>query len=134
MIGGVGRALKAARPAVRVVAVEPRGCPALSEALRVGKPVTVECRTICDGVAVPYITDEMFPILREIVDDVVLVEEQDVVATIRSLALGNRLIVEPSAALSVAAAISMARTRPERSVAVITGGSIDTDMLVEILG
>jgi len=134
LIGGVGSALKAALPSVRVVAVEPRGCPALHESLRQGKPVTVECHTICDGVAVPYITDEMFPVLREVVDETVLVEEKDVVSTIRRLALDNRLIVEPSAALSVAAALATAEDRRGRSVCLVTGGSIDTEKLVEILG
>ncbi|MHC4429945.1 MAG: pyridoxal-phosphate dependent enzyme, partial [Planctomycetota bacterium] len=93
LIGGVGSALKAARPNVRVVAVEPEGCPALHESLRQDRPASVECRTMCDGVAVPYITEEMFPVLREVVDDMVLVSEADVKATIRRLALGNRLIV-----------------------------------------
>jgi threonine dehydratase len=134
LIGGVGSALKAAKPNVRVVAVEPQGCPALHESLRQDRPVTVECQTICDGVAVPYITDEMFPILREIVHEVLLVSEDDVRATIRRLALGNRLIVEGSAALPVAAALATPAGRRGRAVAVVTGASIDTEKLLAILG
>jgi threonine dehydratase len=134
LIRGVGSALKAADIPVRVVAVEPEGCPALHESLRQGRPATVECRTMCDGVAVPYITDEMFPILREIVDEVVLVAEQDVRATIRRLAFGNRMIVEGSAALPVAAALATPRERRGLSVCIVTGGSIDADRLVQILG
>ena len=133
LIGGVGSALKAAKPKVRIVAVEPQGCPALYESLRQDRPVTVECHTICDGVAVPYITDEMFPILREIVDEVLLVSEDDVRATIRRLALGNRMIVEGSAALSVAAALATPDSRGGRAVAVVTGASIDTEKLLAIL-
>jgi threonine dehydratase len=134
LIGGVGSALKAARPNVRVVAVEPEGCPALHESLRQDRPASVECRTMCDGVAVPYITEEMFPVLREVVDDMVLVSEADVKATIRRLALGNRLIVEGSAALPVAAALATPQDRRGLSVCVVTGGSIDAAKLVEILG
>jgi threonine dehydratase len=134
LMRGVGSALKAADIPVRVVAVEPEGCPALHESLRQGRPATVECRTMCDGVAVPYITDEMFPILREIVDEVVLVAEQDVRATIRRLAFGNRMIVEGSAALPVAAALATPRERRGLSVCIVTGGSIDADRLVQILG
>ena len=50
LISGVGSALKAIKPAVRVIAVEPEGCPALHESFRQGKPASVECQTICDGV------------------------------------------------------------------------------------
>jgi threonine dehydratase len=133
LMGGVGSVLKALRPTIRIVAVEPEGCPALHESLRNGKPTTVACDTSCDGVAVPYITDEVFPLLSDIVDDCVLVSEETVRATIRRVALGNRMIVEGSAALSVAAAIATPAERRGRTVAVVTGGSIDTPKLVEAL-
>ena len=133
LIGGVGSALKASRPSIRVIAVEPRGCPALHESFRLGAPASVECHTMCDGVAVPYITEEVFPILREVVDDVVLVSEDDVKATIRRLALDNRIIVEGSAALPVAAALAASHEQRGRTVCVVTGGSIDTAKLLEIL-
>jgi threonine dehydratase len=131
LMGGVGTALKALKPDVRVVAVEPEGCPALHESLRRGEPASVECRTICDGVAVPYITDEMFPILRGVVDRVDLVGERVVEETVRRVALGNRLVIEPSAALPVAAAL--ADPEPGPKVAIVTGGSIDAEKLVRIL-
>jgi threonine dehydratase len=133
LIGGVGSALKALRPAVRVVAVEPEGCPALHESFRQGRPASVECHTMCDGVAVPYITAEMYPLLRDVVDHVVLVSEDEVKATIKRIALGNRVIVEGSAALAVAAALAASAEQQGPSVAVVTGGSIDTDDLLTIL-
>jgi threonine dehydratase len=134
LIGGVGATLKACKTSVRVVAVEPEGCPSLHESIRRGEPASVACDTICDGVAVPYITDEMFPLLREIVDEVALVSEDDVKATIKRLALGNRMIVEGSAALGVAAALATPEDRRGRSVCIVTGGSIDADKLLAIIG
>ena len=133
LIGGVGSALKALRPDVRIVAVEPEACPALHESFRQGRPATVECRTMCDGVAVPFITEQMYPLLRDVVDDVVLVAEDEVRATIKRIALGNRLIVEGSAALPIAAALAASAEHQGPSVAVVTGGSIDTDELLKIL-
>lgn len=133
LITGIGSALKALKPSVRVIAVEPEGCPALHESLRQGIPAAVECDTICDGVAVPYITEELFPILREIVDEVVLVSEERVKETIKQLAVGNRIVVEGSAALSVAAAVDTPSDERGLSVCVVTGGSIDTDKLIKIL-
>jgi len=134
LIGGVGSALKAKNPGIRVVAVEPQGCPALHESLKRGRPVEMACRTMCDGVAVPYITEEMFPLLQEVVDEVLLVSEQAVRATIRRLAVGNRVIVEGAGALAVAAALATPADRRGRSVCLLTGGSIDTPALLAILG
>ncbi len=133
LISGVGSALKALKPSVRVVAVEPEGCAALHESFRQGKPAGVECHTMCDGVAVPYITQEMYPILRRIVDEVALVCEASVKSTIKRLALGNRMIAEGAGALSVAAAIQTPADRRGKTVCVLTGGSIDTDKLLDIL-
>lgn len=133
LIGGVASAVKALKPSVRVVAVEPEGCASLAESFRVGKAASVECDTMCDGVAVPYMTEEVFGVLRELVDEVVLVSEEAVKGMVRRLALGNRMIVEASGALPVAAAVAAAREERGRSVCVVTGGSIDTEKLLSIL-
>ena len=133
LMGGVGSALKAVKPSIRVIAVEPQGCPSLHASLRAGRPQSVECATICDGVAVPYITDEMFPLLRHLVDDAVLVPEDEVVATVRRLALGENIVAEPSGALALAAALAVAPEKRGSTVCLVTGGSIDPHKLAEIL-
>ncbi len=132
LMGGVGTALRLLRPAIKIVAVEPIGCPALYTSIERNTPSEVECTTICDGVAVPYITEAMFPILRDVVDDVALVSEQRVKATVRQLALGNRIVAEPSGALAVAAAIDRPDD-PSPKVAIVTGGSIDAAKLASLL-
>jgi threonine dehydratase len=132
LLAGTASALRARAAPVRIVAVEPAGCPALARALEQDRPVTVECTTACDGIAVPYITEEMFPLLRELVDDVVLVEESATRAAIRDLALHDKIVAEPSGAIALAAA----KARPDRSrpaVAVVSGGSIEPALLAEIL-
>jgi threonine dehydratase len=133
LIAGVGSAMKAIKPSVRVIAVEPDGCPALHASFQAGKPTSVDCHTICDGVAVPYITEEMYPLLREIVDDVVLVSEKSVKAMIKRLALHNKLVVEGAGALPAAAAVAIPKGQRGKSVCVLSGGSIDTDKLIDIL-
>jgi threonine dehydratase len=133
LLAGVGGAIEAVRPDVRIVAVEPEGCPSLHAAIRAGRPVTVDCKTMCDGVAVPYITEEMFPVLRELADDVVLVSEEEVRAAIRRLASSNHLIAEGSGALATAAALKSRSSAHGPSVCIVTGGSIDLTKLAEIL-
>ncbi len=133
LLAGVGSALKAMKPSVRIVAVEPAGCPSLHAGLEAGRPVTVECKTICDGVAVPYITDEMFPLLRDLLDDSVLVSDDQVRETVRRLVTGNKIVAEPSGALAAAAAIAADTRQVGTCVCIVTGGSIDPDKLAAIL-
>ena len=133
LFAGVASALKAAKPSVRVIAVEPAGCPSLHSAIRAGKPVDVECDTMCDGVAVPYMTEEMFPLLRDLADEVALVSEDDVRKAIRLLATANHIIAEGAGALATAAALNTPRTERGQTVCLVTGGSIDAAKLVEIL-
>ena len=133
LLAGVGAALAARAPSVRVVAVEPEGCPSFHAACRAGHPVTVPCDTICDGVAVPYVTDEMFPLLRELVDDVVLVPEAEVRATIRRLAVRERIVAEGAGALALAAALAQPAAERGRTVCLVTGGNIDAADLAAIL-
>ncbi len=133
LIAGVGSALKALKTPVRVIGVEPAGCPSLHASFEAGKPVSVECHTICDGVAVPYITEEMYPLLRQLVDEVVLVSETDVKRAIRRLALEDKRVVEGAGALPVAAALAMPKEKRGRSVAIVSGGNIDREKLTAIL-
>lgn len=133
LLGGVGSAIKAVNPSVRIYAVEPEGCPSLRLAVDHGQPITVECKTICDGVAVPYITDEMFPFLNELIDDVLLVPERAVRAAIRSILWHNKMLAEPAGALALAAALQMPPKRRGKSVCLVTGGSISVELMMEIL-
>ena len=134
LMAGVASALKAQRPSVRVVAVEPAGCPSLHEAIEQGRPVTVECKTICDGVAVPYITQEMFGLLRDLADESVLVPDDQVERAVRLLALENKIVAEPSGALAVAAALADRQAGCSGpAVCLVTGGSIDPARLAAIL-
>ena len=133
LLGGVGSAIKAVNPSVRIYAVEPEGCHALRSAVNHGHPITVECKTICDGVAVPYITDEMFPLLTELIDDVLLVSERSVRAAVSSILWHNKILAEPAGALALAAALKMPSTQRGKSVCLVTGGSISVELMMEIL-
>jgi threonine dehydratase len=133
LLGGVGSALRARAPEARLVAVEPAGCPALHASRAAGGPVEVACDTICDGVAVPYITDEMFPLLDGLVDDVLLVSEDEVREAMRLLATRAHLVAEPSGALALAAALRVAPSERGLSACLVTGGSVDAALLADVL-
>jgi len=133
LLAGVASALKAVRPSVRVVAVEPAGCPSFHAAVQAGKPVTVPCSTLCDGVAVPYVTEEMFPLLSALADDCVLITEEEVRSAIRLLAAASHVVAEGAGALAVAAALKTPLAERGTTVALVTGGSIDASKLAGIL-
>ena len=133
LMGGVGSALKAAKPSVRIVAVEPESCPALSASLKAGRPQSVACNTICDGVAVPYMTEQVFPLLQELVDDLVLVTEAEVRQAIRRLVSSAHIVAEGAGALATAAALKVDARQRGKTVCLVTGGSIDREKLAAIL-
>ena len=135
LIGGVGSALKLLKPQVHVIGVEPEECAALQASFEAGEAASVEAGvTICDGVAVPFITKENYPLLREVVDEVLTVPEENVRAALKRLALRNKLVVEGAGALAVAAALMMPVEQRGKAVCLLTGGSIDGERLEEILG
>jgi threonine dehydratase len=133
LFAGVAGAIHALKPSVRIVAVEPEGCPSLHAAILAGRPVDVPCATMCDGVAVPFITEEMFPRLRTHAAEVVLVSEAAVRSAIRRIAATSHFVAEGAGALAIAAALATPRVRRGVCVALLTGGSIDPALLVSIL-
>ena len=135
LIGGIGSALKALRRNLRVVAVQPEACSPLKASFDASRPTWVDSRpTICDGTAEPFIVDEMYPLLKQTVDDTVQVSEEAVESAIRRLALRNKILVEGSGALSVAAAIGTPLSKRGKTVCILSGGSIDTRILRDIIG
>lgn len=134
LIGGIGSALKILKPSVRVVGVQSESCPSLHATFEASRPTWVDTLpTICDGTAVPFVVEEMFPLLRQVVDEAILVSEEAVKLEVKRLALNDKLIVEGSGALSVAAALTTPSAERGRTVCILSGGSIDSDKLKQII-
>ena len=132
LVSGIGSVIKELQPATEIIGVQSTACPSLHAALDAGQPRWVETgETICDGTMVPVVVDEMYPLVSSVVDRVVLVSEADVRTAIAHLALHNKLVVEGSGAMSVAAALAEG---PDGPVAcILSGGSIGADRLANIL-
>jgi len=82
---------------------------------------------------VPIIVDEMLPLLRSFVDDLVLVTEGEVRDAIRFLALRNKLVAEGAGASALAAALKTPVEKRGKTVCIVSGGSIDSTLLSEII-
>ena len=135
LIRGVAAAMKAVRPDVHVTGVQASGAPAYYRSWRAGAVVTTETAdTIADGLATTRPTDANVIAVRELVDDMVLVSEQDMLDAMRWLQANEGIVAEPAGAAAVAVLLN-ARAWPFRStVALITGGNVAPDVALTLTG
>jgi threonine dehydratase len=134
LIGGVASVLKTLKPSVRVFAVQAKVNSALAAAFDAGGPRWIEWQdTIVEGASTPVITDEMYPMLRRLVDELVLVTEEEVMAAMRRLAVSDKLVTEGAGAAAVAAALATPVEDRGLSVCVVSGGSVDQALFAKVL-
>lgn len=136
LIAGIASAVKALRPRARVIGVETSACPSASESMRMGEPVRVPAAaSLADGVSVKQIGDLNFDILREAVDTIVAVEEDQIAAAVLLLLERKKILAEGAGALPLAALLKGAVEIPagSRVVPVISGGNVDSPLLGRIL-
>lgn len=127
MATGVGHVLRELAPEVEVVCVQPQGAPAMTLSWRKREVVTTETmETIADGVAGRFPIPDVLNDLLLVADDAVLVHESSIVAGMRLLQEHAGLVVEPSAALGVAAVLEDRERFAGRHVlTIICGSNVD---------
>jgi threonine dehydratase len=139
LISGVGAALKMSRPEIKIIGVEPELANDAQLSLRQGKlvalPIEQTKQTAADGMRATQLGDITYRYIREYVDDIITVNEHEIRAAVRTLALDSRLVAEPSGAVPVAALLNRRDELPaaKKIVAVISGGNIDPQLLADIL-
>jgi threonine dehydratase len=133
LISGVSAAVKALRPNVRVVGVEPRDAPKMSASLAAGHPITLDkTESIADGLLAVRPGDLTFAYAQRFVDDIVQVGDEAIVRAMRWLFDRARLVAEPSGAVAAAAVFEGLVAGPEPVVAIVSGGNIALETLVEL--
>jgi threonine dehydratase len=135
LLAGVAAAVRARSPKTRVVGVEPIGASAMRKSLDAGKPVKLDrIDTIADGLSAPMAGDLTFPVIRDLVDDVVLVSDDEIRDAMREVMTSAKLIAEPAAAASVAAVMlgRVGAKRGDRVVAILSGGNVDLTRIAEV--
>ncbi|HVB10078.1 MAG TPA: threonine ammonia-lyase [Bacillota bacterium] len=132
LIAGIAAAAKGLRPDVQIIGVEAAGAAAMAESLRAGHLVALpSVHTIADGLAVKQPSLRTFDMVRALVDDVVVVQEDDVARAMLLLIERVRLVAEGAGAAATAAALT--RAWPQPTVAIVSGGNVDVTMLGEII-
>lgn len=137
LISGVATAAKALNPNVKIIGVQSANIPSMKESMKNGKITTAfNCPTIADGIAVKTPGDYTFEIIKELVDEVIVVEENEIARGMLFLLENQKLVAEGSGAVSAAALISekYVPKRDENVVCIISGGNLDVNTLYRIIG
>jgi threonine dehydratase len=135
LVSGIATAVKGMRPDARVVAIEPERSPALHESLKAGEPVTVEAKSIADGLNGPYAGANCVKVCTELAVESVLVTEQALEEAFRFMYGRMKLACEVAGAATAAALLSGAvELEPGQSVAaVVSGGNVAPKTAAAIL-
>jgi threonine dehydratase len=129
LLNGIGRWVKAAAPATRVVGVCAAGAPAVAESWRLGPGAPIVTHpsvdTIADGIAVRIPIPEALADMHGVVDDVLLVSDEDILRAMRLIHRHAGLALEPAGAAAVAAlAADPSRFAGASVAAVLSGGTV----------
>jgi threonine dehydratase len=134
LTAGIASAIKALRPATKIVTAEPATAAALVAARAAGRPVDADYRaSFVDGSGSKRVLDSMWPLVAPLVDDALAIPVAEVAATIRTLAGRVRVIAEGAGALAPAAALSGRAGQGGKIVCIVSGGNINLTKLAEIL-
>lgn len=136
LISGVAAAIKQLQPGCKVFGVEPTGAQGMTQSLAAGKPISkVEVKTIADSLGAPLHMPYTFSIIRQLVDEVVLVEDQDLIDAMGLSFREMKLAVEPAGAAAVAALAGPLRQRlsGKRVGLVVCGTNIDPANFCELI-
>jgi len=137
-IGGGGQALGIATvmavrsPKTKVYGVAARETPAFWTAWKTGKAETVKSTSIADGLSAPIANLDVVRQLKARLAGLVVVEDDDLRAAMRALAMQDKVVAEPAGAAATAAA-RKGRLLGKRAVAVVSGGNVKPELLAEIL-
>ena len=136
LLAGVASAVKLARPATRVVGVEPAGAACMAASLDAGRPVTLESTaSVADGLLPVRPGDLTFELVQALVDEVVTVTDDAITGALAWLCRHAKVVVEPSGAAACAAALAAEPAAGGgETVAVLSGGNIALPALAQFLG
>lgn len=122
-------------PSCRVVGVEPEAGNDAQQSKRTGHIVRIETpRTIADGAQTQFLGQLTFPVIQALVDDIVTVSDAQLIEAMRFAAARMKMVVEPTGALAMAAAMQGAvEVRGKRVGVIISGGNVDIAQLAGYL-
>ena len=136
LLSGCAIAARALNPAIRIVGVEPEAGNDGQQSLRAGRIISIPVpKSIADGAVTTALGEYTFPVIAELVDDIVTVPDAALIDAMRFFAERMKLIVEPTGCLGAAAAFSGAVPVAGKRVGIVlSGGNVDVARLGSLLG
>ena len=136
IIAGIATAAKALNPNVKIVGVQTANIPSMYESMKSGKVTTAfKSTSIADGISVKTVGELTFNIAKDLLDEVVLVQEDEIAEAVLFLMENQKVVAEGSGAVTTAAILS-GKYKPkenENVVLIISGGNIDVNTLNRIV-
>jgi threonine dehydratase len=133
LISGVAAYVKAVRPEIKVIGVQPVESDAMSRSIKSGRRVKLEhVGLFADGVAVKQVGQETFRLCRELVDEIILVDTDAICAAIKDVFEDTRTNLEPAGALAIAGAklyVEREKLKGKTLVAIASGANMNFDRL-----
>ncbi|MFZ1317735.1 MAG: threonine ammonia-lyase, biosynthetic, partial [Candidatus Nitrotoga sp.] len=133
LISGVAAYVKAVRPEIKVIGVQPVESDAMSRSIKAGRRVKLEhVGLFADGVAVKQVGQETLRLCRELVDEIILVDTDAICAAIKDVFEDTRTNLEPAGALAIAGAKLYAereKLKGKTLVAIASGANMNFDRL-----
>lgn len=122
---GVSTLTKLLNPKIKVIGVEPKGAACMQASLEKGEVVTLpSVNTIADGTAVQTPGSQIFPYIRENLDQIITVPDEELIVTFLDMVENHKMIVENSGLLT-AAALKQLDVKNKKIVAILSGGNMD---------
>ncbi|MBO5088171.1 MAG: threonine ammonia-lyase [Lachnospiraceae bacterium] len=125
LITGVSTLAKMLNPNIKVIGVEPAGAACMKESLKNGKVTTLPMvDTIADGTAVKTPGSNIFPYIKENVDEIITVEDSELIVAFLDMLENHKMLVENSGLLT-AAAVKKLNFKDKKVVSILSGGNMD---------
>lgn len=135
LIAGMAAAVRELAPHVRIIGVESQAAHSMSLSFRAGRPCESPVNvTLADGIAVKLPGSRTLPVIRDCVDEIVLVEEEEIAQAIVSLLERTKLLVEGAGAVPLAAVLhKRIEGLSGKTVCLLSGGNIDVKTIAQVV-
>ena len=134
LVAGVLIAVKTKNPNVKIIGVESRSFPSMKNSLDSGKLETVDGEfTVADGISVRRPGMQTFEIIKDMIDEIVLVDDDEIIKTMFLLMERSKSVVEPAGAAGLAYLINKKPSPKKKVVPILCGGNVDMYLLGQIV-
>ena len=134
LAAGILIAVKTKNPNVKIIGVESKSFPSMKNSLDSGKLETVDGGfTVADGISVRTPGKQTFEIIRDMIDKIVLVDDEEIIKTIFLLMERSKIVVEPAGAAGLAYLVSKKPSPGKNVVPILCGGNVDMYLLGQIV-